>query len=89
MSIVVFNYKCNKCGNKFPYTHNSDNETEDLKCPECSCEDVKKIFNILDGQDGPTIGGYYIQHDYKMNQYVEMSKKHSQNRINEFKKKKK
>lgn len=43
----IFEYKCNKCSNKFEILHKSANNIEQVLCPECQSEDNKKLFSAF------------------------------------------
>ncbi len=41
----LYEYECNKCGNKFDYLMFLSKEKQDVKCPKCSSIDVQRILS--------------------------------------------
>lgn len=43
----VFEYRCNDCGKKFEIFFKSLGDSEKIKCPECSSENIGKLFSFF------------------------------------------
>ncbi len=41
----VFEYKCNKCGNRFEMLFKSAALEKDVVCPECFTSDIRKVIS--------------------------------------------
>ena len=41
----VFEYKCSDCNTKFEVFHKSQNENDEIHCPNCSGQNYKKLFS--------------------------------------------
>jgi putative FmdB family regulatory protein len=41
----IYEYKCNKCNNKFEFFHKSLRNEEIINCPKCSSREIKKLFS--------------------------------------------
>ena len=42
----IYEYKCSDCGEKFEKIV-SFQSTREIKCPECSCDKVKKLISLF------------------------------------------
>ncbi|MCK4547793.1 MAG: zinc ribbon domain-containing protein [Candidatus Eisenbacteria sp.] len=43
----LYEYECNKCGNKFEYLQGHNETDVRIVCPKCDSENVNKIFSIF------------------------------------------
>ena len=41
----IYEYKCEKCGNKHEFLQRSINSEEEVTCPNCNSADNKKLFS--------------------------------------------
>ena len=41
----MYEYECNKCGNRFDYLMFLSKENQGLKCPKCASADVQRVLS--------------------------------------------
>jgi putative FmdB family regulatory protein len=45
----IYEYRCEKCGDKFEIMRGITVTGEDLKCPKCGAEKPKRLFSVVCG----------------------------------------
>lgn len=43
----IYEYKCGKCDHKFEVLHKSITKVEDVNCPKCKSNDIKKMMSTF------------------------------------------
>jgi putative FmdB family regulatory protein len=41
----IYEYECNKCGNKFDYLMFLSKDNQEVKCPKCASTDVQRVIS--------------------------------------------
>jgi putative FmdB family regulatory protein len=48
----IYEYKCNKCGDKFELRLGIFHRKKDVKCPKCGGEDPERVFSPFSTDSG-------------------------------------
>ena len=51
----IYEYKCEKCENRFEMRRSITDRDEDLECPKCGCKQVNKLYSSF-GVSGSSSG---------------------------------
>jgi putative FmdB family regulatory protein len=51
----IYEYKCSECQTKFEILHRSITKIEDVNCPSCKSENIKKLMSTF---SSTVIGGF-------------------------------
>ena len=52
----IYEYTCEKCGNRFDKFVRSANTKQEITCPECGAEEVTKAFSVFGVSAGSASG---------------------------------
>ncbi len=55
-----YEYKCGCCGKVFEYFARSMNDNGASSCPDCGCEEVKKLFSTFGFKSGSAASGDFV-----------------------------
>jgi len=46
----IYEYECEKCGNKFEYFLRCGGDEKKIKCPKCGADNPKKVVSFFNGK---------------------------------------